>query len=167
MNYAKLVTESEDELTALENKQALVLNRDRLRFLKVLKTEQVTTQNVAGEAIGIGQRQAQRLWKRYRTKGLADLLMPAKRLRWGKLSSHQISHLRQFLCDDQAQTLEPVAGRTASGVEPYHLQFGHAGSREIWDVKRLVAISVCQTAWSQSLEVVARSVHQVRRHDIL
>ena len=108
MNYAKLITESEDELTALENKQALVLNRDRVRFLKVLKTEQVTTQNVAGEAIGIGQRQAQRLWKRYRAKGLADLLMPAKRLRWGKLSLHQISHLRQFLCDDQAQTLEHI-----------------------------------------------------------
>ena len=108
MNYAKLITESEDELAVLEKKQAQTINRDRVRFLKLLKTSQVTTQTAAGETIGIGQRQAQRLWKRYRAKGLADLLMPAKRLRWGKLSSCQISHLRQFLLDDQAQTLEHI-----------------------------------------------------------
>jgi transposase len=108
MNYAKIITESEDELVALEKKQAQVINRDRVRFLNLLKTGQVTTQEAAGEAIGIGQRQAQRLWKRYRTKGLSDLIMPAKRLRWPKLSSQQISHLRQFLLDDQAQTLEHI-----------------------------------------------------------
>ena len=61
MNYAKLITESEDELAVLEKKQTQTINRDRVRFLKLLKTSQVTTQTAAGETIGIGQRQAQRL----------------------------------------------------------------------------------------------------------
>jgi len=108
MNYAKLITESEEELAILEKKQALVINRDRILFLRLLKTGQATTQNAAGKAIGIGQRQAQRLWKKYQTKALSGLLMPTKRLRWCKLSSHQISHLRKFLLDDQAQTLEHI-----------------------------------------------------------
>jgi transposase len=108
MNYAESIIESELDLQKLEKKQTLVVNRDRVRFLSLLKTGQVSTQTTAGEAIGIGSRQAQRLWKRYQTKGLDGLLLPAKRLRWGKLSSQQISHLRRFLLDDQAQTLAHI-----------------------------------------------------------
>ena len=116
MNYAKLITESENELTALAKKQTQVVNRDRIQFLKVLKTGQASTQVQAGKAIGIGQRQAQRLWQRYRAKGLDDLLVKAKRLRWGKLSSQQISHLRQFLLDDQAQTLAHIQAYLAGNL---------------------------------------------------
>lgn len=108
MNYSKSITESELDLQKLEKKQSLVVNRDRIRFLMLLKTGQASTQTAAGEAIGIGQRQAQRLWQRYRTKGIEGLLLAAKRLRWGKLSSQQISYLRQFLLDDQAQTLADI-----------------------------------------------------------
>ena len=116
MNYAKLITESENELIALEKKQTQVVNQDRIQFLKVLKTGQATTQLQAGQAIGIGQRQAQRLWQRYRTKGLDNLLVKAKRLRWGKLSSQQISHLRQFLLNDHAQTLAHIQAYLAGSL---------------------------------------------------
>lgn len=119
MNYPDLILESELELQVLENKQSLVVNRERICFLKLLKTRQALTQTAAGEAIGIGQRQAQRLWQRYRTKGLNQLMLPQKRLRWGNLSSIQISHLRQFLLDDQAQTLAHIQAylRGKLGVE--------------------------------------------------
>jgi transposase len=108
MTYPEYITESEVDLQILKKKQALVVNRNRIQFLTLLKTGQAHTQTAAGEAIGICPRQAQRLWQRYRTKGLGGLLMPAKRLRWGKLSSQQISHLRKFLLDDQAQTLAHI-----------------------------------------------------------
>ena len=116
MNYAKLITQSEDELTVLEKKQTQVVNRDRIRFLKLLKTGQAKTQQAAGEAIGIGHRQAQRLWQKYTKNGLEDLMMKAKRLRWGKLSSQQITHLRRFLLDDQAQTLAHIQAYIARNL---------------------------------------------------
>jgi transposase len=116
MNYAQLIAESADELAALEKKQTQVVNRDRIHFLKVLKTGQAITQAQAGQAIGIGHRQAQRLWQRYTAKGIKDLLVKAKRLRWGKLSSQQISLLRQFLLDDQAQTLAHIQAYLAGSL---------------------------------------------------
>lgn len=108
MDYSKHITESEIDLQKLLKKQALVVNWDRIHFLILLKTGQTHTQTAAGEAIGVGRRQAQRLWQRYQAKGIDGLLLAAKRLRWGKLSSQQISHLRQFLLDDQAQTLAHI-----------------------------------------------------------
>lgn len=116
MDYSLLISETEPELTLLETKQSLCINRDRIRFLKLLKTRQLTTQAAAGEAIGLSQRQAQRLWAVYRKKGLAGLISPPNRRGWGKISSQQISHLRQFLYDDQAQTLAHIQAYLAGSL---------------------------------------------------
>ena len=108
MNYAQLIVETEAELYQLEKRLSLAIERDRVRFLRLLKTGKVTNQTTAGQAIGLGQRQAQRLWQLYRQAGLPALMMPPSRRGWGKLSSHQMSCLRQFLHDDQAQTLAHI-----------------------------------------------------------
>lgn len=108
MNYAHLIIETEAELYQLEKRRSLAIERDRVRFLRLLKTGQATNQTTAGQAIGLGQRQAQRLWQGYRKAGLPALMMPPSRRGWGKLSSHQMSCLRQFLQDDQAQTLAHI-----------------------------------------------------------
>ncbi len=116
MDYSALIRESETELRQLESKQSLCINRDRIQFLKLLKTQQVTGQAAAGEAIGIGQRQAQRLWQTYRKKGLHGLISPPNRRGWGQISCQQISHLRQFLGDDQAQTLAHIQAYLAGSL---------------------------------------------------
>jgi len=116
MDYSALIRESETELRQLESKQSLCINRDRVQFLKLLKTQQVTGQAAAGEAIGIGQRQAQRLWATYRKKGLTGLILPPNRRGWGNISCQQISHLRQFLLDDQAQTLAHIQAYLAGSL---------------------------------------------------
>jgi len=116
MNYSALIVESEAELRVLEKKYKKAVERDRIRFLKVLKTGQATTQLAAGQTIGIGERQAQRLWQSYRKAGLMALMPPPERRGWGKLSTQQMSHLRRFLQDDQAQTLAHIQAYLAGSL---------------------------------------------------
>lgn len=116
MNYSALTVESEAELERLERKHKRAVERDRIRFLKVLKTGQETAQLAAGQTIGIGERQAQRLWQSDPKAGLAALMLPPERRGWGKISSQQMSHLRRFLQDDQAQTLAHIQAYLAGSL---------------------------------------------------
>jgi len=79
-----------------------------VRFIRLLKSGEARTQSAAGKAIGLSERQAQRVWCFYQQEGLVGLLKKPAWGYWGKLSSVQISHLRQFLLDDQAQTLADI-----------------------------------------------------------
>ena len=90
-----------------------------MRFIRLLKTAEAGTQAAAGKVIGLSERQAQRLWRVYQQEGLAGLLKKPAWGYWGKLSSIQISHLRQFLLDDQAQTLADIQAYLSNnlGVE--------------------------------------------------
>ena len=116
MDYSSLITETEAELTQLERRQSVATDRDRIRFLRVLKTQQATGQAQAAQTIGLGQRQGQRLWYLYRQKGLTGLINPPNRRGWGNISCQQISHLRQFLLDDQAQTLAHIQAYLAGSL---------------------------------------------------
>lgn len=104
MNYATKIPEELDFLLQAEKQRGSALDRDRIRFLRLLKSGQCATQAQAGVAIGLGERQAQRLWKTYQQAGLQGLMSQPARRGWGKLSSFQITQLRQFLLADQAQT---------------------------------------------------------------
>lgn len=108
MDYSAKIGEELDFLQQAEKQRGSALDRDRIRFLRLLKSGQATTQAAAGAAIGLGQRQAQRLWKTYQQGGLDALMSKAAQRGWGKLSSFQISQLRQFLLADQAQTLADI-----------------------------------------------------------
>lgn len=116
MDYVLLIKETEAELTDLERKQSRSIDRDRIRFLRVLKTQQATGQAQAAQSIGLGQRQAQRLWTLYRKKGLSGLIARPNGRGWGKISCQQISYLRQFLLDDQAQTLAHIQAYLAGSL---------------------------------------------------
>ena len=84
------------------------MRRDRIRYIRILTTGQFHSQSVAGAAIGLGERQSQRLWSSYMKEGIAGLISTYSERWWGKMSSVQISQLRAFLLSDQAQNLVDI-----------------------------------------------------------
>lgn len=108
MDYGSKIIEDAEFLLETEKKCSLAIVRDRVRFIRLLKTAEAGTQAAAGKIIGLSERQSQRLWRIYQQEGLTGLLKKPAWGYWGKLSSIQISHLRQFLLDDQAQTLADI-----------------------------------------------------------
>lgn len=105
MDYLNLISESVEELATLEKSQSQALLRDRLRFVRLLKSGQASSQRQAGQLIGLQERQSQRLWHLYRQHGLKGLLGYPYRGTFGKLSSQQLSRLRTYLKGDSVQTL--------------------------------------------------------------
>lgn len=108
MDYAAKITQTIDELQQLEKQQTNVVNRDYVRFIRLLKEKQANSQKQAAQLINLGLRQGQRIWARYLTKGIEALIEGRSQAYIGKLSFTQISHLRQFLLDDQAHSLTDV-----------------------------------------------------------
>ena len=108
MNYAALITEDLAVLQSTEKRQTDARFRDYVRFLRLLKTGEAPTQSLAAKQVNLSLRQAQRVWKQYREQGLEDLLTPHISTYIGKLSTTQMSHMRRFLLDDQAQTLADI-----------------------------------------------------------
>lgn len=109
MNYAEIITESEEELKQVEKKQKLVQMEKRVRFLRYLKSGKAKTQEEAGEKVGWKLRQSQKIFKLYRDGGLDTVLFRPKRWGFGKLSSHQISELQKYLKEFGADSLQDVS----------------------------------------------------------
>ena len=97
MNYAELITESQEELQQIEKRQKLVQFQKRIRFLLLLKSQRVSTQEEAGKGVGWQLRQSQKIWQVYREGGLSAVLYKPKRWGFGKLSSSQIAQLQNYL----------------------------------------------------------------------
>lgn len=116
MNYAAKIKEEVGFLLQAEQRRGSALNRDRARFLRLLKTGQCRSQAAAGASIGLCERHAQRLWQTYHRDGFEALMVGPSRRSWGKLSSYQISCLRQFLFDNQAQTLADIQAYLAGSL---------------------------------------------------
>ena len=111
MDYASLITQPEAELLELERTQSRADDRDRVRFLRYLKTNQARSQRAAGALLGVGERQSQRWWQAYRRCGLAGLVERGHGGQYkGKLSAEQLAGLEAHLREDgvgqlaQAQT---------------------------------------------------------------
>ncbi len=110
LSYEATITESEQELLLLEKRQGAARFRDYVRFLRLLKSGACKTQGSAGAEIGLSERQSQRLWAQYRSKGLVGLLSREGRRGFGKLSAVEMSRLQQMLRTSQAPlTQEQVA----------------------------------------------------------
>lgn len=97
MNYAALITDTEAELTVLENKQKLVQFQKRLRFLRLLKTGEAATQEKAGAMVGWKLRQSQKIWHLYRVGGIEQVLRRNRNWQQGKLSAEQRTELGEHL----------------------------------------------------------------------
>lgn len=108
MDYSIRITESVADLRQLEDRQKLARDRDRVRFLRLLKEKTVSSQRQAGEAINLAQRQSQRLWQHYTQQGIKGLIGQAYTPAFGKLSACQISQLQAWLRLDKAQTLDHI-----------------------------------------------------------
>ncbi len=106
MNYQVRISESGDYLRNLERAAKDLKARDRVRFVRLLKIGQATTQEQAGALIGLKLRQSQRLWKQYREEGLRKLCQNNYVGRQAKLSQAAQEQLRHRLRDDDIATLE-------------------------------------------------------------
>ena len=105
IDYGKAIKESQVQLWKEEKKQSKAFLRDRIRFLRLLKSGQCFAQETAGALIGQSHRNSQRLWKLYREGGLHALLAyPYKGLPC-RLSPQQRAELNDVLARDQVQFL--------------------------------------------------------------
>lgn len=118
MKYAELIVETEAELTDLENKQKLVQFQKRMRFLWLLKSGAVNTQEKAGAMVGWKLRQAQKIWQVYRERGATGVLQKNARWQTGKLSDEQRAKLNEHLAAAGAESLATVQSyiQSAFGV---------------------------------------------------
>ena len=128
MNYAAQIKEDLAYLQALEKQQSKAKARDAVRLIRLLKSGQSTTQlqaaksinlslrQEAAKSINLSLRQAQRLWKAYKLTGLKALIAAKPPTYMGKLSTFQITRLRQYLLDDQAQTLADIQAYLAGNL---------------------------------------------------
>ncbi len=108
LDYRKAIKESEGQLFALERGQTKALLRDRVRFLRLLKCRECSSQAQAGRAIGLGVRASEKLWKKYREEGLPGLLHYPYQGKKEKLSEQQKQALKEELLKDQTQSLAQV-----------------------------------------------------------
>ncbi len=106
MNYQEAITESNDYLVQLERDTKDLKARDRVRFIRLLKTGKAATQREAGALIGLGVRQSQRLSKQYREEGVAAMCHSHYQGGTAKLDENQQRQLKQRLKDDDVQSLE-------------------------------------------------------------
>ena len=103
--YASLIKETAKELRCLEKEQQKAFVRDRIRFLRLLKTGWCSSQAAAGAFIGLSARSSQRLWHRYRKEGLQGLLTYPYQGTSCRLSDEQTEELIAYLAQDQVQFL--------------------------------------------------------------
>ena len=106
MDYQTEITETSEMLLELERGSKDLKIRDRVRFIRYLKTGKAETQKQAGVLLGIGERQAQRLWREYRGGGLAEMSRNRYRGGTGKFAAARREELEERLKKDDIQTLK-------------------------------------------------------------
>jgi transposase len=108
IDYQTAITESVEELLAIEKQQKDARLRDRVRFIRYLKEGRASSQPQAGEFIGLKRRSSQLLWQQYKQKGLCSLTVSGYKGSWAKLSSVQQARLLQRLDVDDITTQQQV-----------------------------------------------------------
>jgi transposase len=108
LDYRKAIKESEQKLFTLEPSQTKALLRDRMRFLRLLKSGECTSQAQAGRVIGLKLRASEKLWRKYREEGVEGLLTYPYRGKPEKIPQAVKQELSQELSTDQIQSLEQV-----------------------------------------------------------
>ena len=114
MNYAEIIKESESELLKLEKQYKDRFRRDRIRFLRYLKTGEAKSQQQAGKLLGVALRQSQRIWRRYRQGGIEAMGEVAYKGKACKLSEAEQVELLELLKSDEVSTLKEAADLIAT-----------------------------------------------------
>lgn len=89
-----------------------------MRFLRLLKTGECTSQAEAGQTIGLSLKGAEKRWKKYRTQGLEGLLDYPFKGRKQKLDDHTKQALIEQLSKDSTRSLQQAVAfvQEQSGV---------------------------------------------------
>ncbi len=106
MNYQETITESREQLLKLERQTKDLKARDRVRFIRLLKTAAATTQREAGALLGLQVRQSQRWWQQYREAGLRAMCQSNYAGGASKLDKERQQQFVERLEQDDIQTLE-------------------------------------------------------------
>ncbi len=78
IKYAQAIQESEEELTKLEQRLRGQKRADRVRMLRLLKSEAVKSLKDCAPVVGYSLVQVTRWWECYRTEGLTGVLKQQK-----------------------------------------------------------------------------------------
>ena len=79
MDYSKQIQEDVEELLRVEKEQTNGVYRDHVKFVRLLKSGKAQTQQEAADLIGVGLRQGQNIWAKYKKIGLLGLVhLPEK-----------------------------------------------------------------------------------------
>lgn len=114
MNYETAIKESVNEISQLEKKTKNLKGRDRVRFIRLLKSGEATSQKQAGKMIGLAIRQSQRLWEQYRKEGLRGLSENRYQGRKSKLSELGRRSLGERLKKDDVKSLQQAQAYLAA-----------------------------------------------------
>lgn len=106
LDYQKVIKESEPALQRLEKAQAKAILRDRMRFLRLLKSGECTSLAEAGRQIGLKLRASEKLWRKYREEGTQGLLDYPFKGYSGRLSQEQQQQLEEELHSAGLQSLQ-------------------------------------------------------------
>lgn len=109
INYAEKIKESEAELLKLEKASSDKYIRDKIRYIRYLKTGVSNSQKEGGLLIGLKGRQSQRLWQQYALGGMPALMKKNQQGYWGQLSSVEQGRLLNYLKGDRTITQEQAA----------------------------------------------------------
>ena len=85
MDYTKVITEELSYLQQQEWQARHAIVRDRIRYLRLLKSGQCMSQRAAGQMIGLGARQSLRRWQVYRQQDYTALVKSGYVHNFGKL----------------------------------------------------------------------------------
>lgn len=106
MKYQSTIQESVESLLELERQTTVGRCRDRVRFIRLLKSGEARSQQQASDLIGISHRQGQWLWKQYLQEGISYLSENQYKGYSGKLSAENKELLQQRLKSDDIDTLQ-------------------------------------------------------------
>ncbi len=117
MNYQETVKEKIEELRQIEKAIKDLKGRDRVRFLRLLKSGEATSQKQAGRMLGLGVRQSQRLWHSYQEVGLSEFIKSRYAGRSSKLTENEKTIVRERLKKDDVKSLQEVQAYLAQEFE--------------------------------------------------
>ena len=106
LNYKEAIKETVSDLSSRIRKERNSTSRDYLRFLLSLKDGSNKSQSKAASMIGLGVRQGQKIWSKYKKGGLALLLERKTGGAPCKLTVDQEAELQEVLKDGKTQFLK-------------------------------------------------------------
>jgi transposase len=142
LNYQDIIKESAESLLQTERQQIKAFLRDRIRFIRLLKSGECSSQKEAGKLIGISLRESQRVWKQYKEEGLNALLYYPYQGQPPRLNIRQMQHLKKAFTLNKFLYLHQVKDFI---MQHYNVQYTVSG---VYNILKRLKIKLKQGAHS-------------------